>query len=85
METALYYVNYQVPDSMARRLIADILPIGERGREMRKFIERDLGGQGMHRSVLVIAPSNKPVLIRADDSDVMKERNSKSRVCQWHG
>ena len=38
--------------------------IGERGREVREFVERDLGPEGMKRSVCVIATSDKPALIR---------------------
>ena len=51
----------------ARNTKADInviALIGERGREVREFVERDLGPEGMKRSVLVIATSDKPALIR---------------------
>ena len=51
----------------ARNTKADInviALIGERGREVREFVERDLGPEGMKRSVLVIATSDRPALER---------------------
>lgn len=107
-----YSVEAKPPDPMARKIIADVLPlgvkavdglitvgkgqrigifagsgvgkstlmgmfarntkadinvialIGERGREVREFVERDLGPEGMKRSVVVIATSDKPALER---------------------
>lgn len=38
--------------------------VGERGREVREFIERDLGEEGLKRSVLVIATGNESALLR---------------------
>ena len=52
---------------MARHTTADVNLIGligERGREAREFIEDDLGERGMERSVVVVATSDEPPLVR---------------------
>lgn len=52
---------------IARNVKADINVIalvGERGREVREFVEKDLGPEGMKRSVLVIATSDQPAMLR---------------------
>lgn len=52
---------------MARNTNADInvvALIGERGREVREFLERDLGPEGLKRSVVVIATGDSSALIR---------------------
>ena len=52
---------------IARNTEADvnvIALVGERGREVRDFLEQDLGAEGLRRSVVVCATSNEPSLVR---------------------
>ncbi len=52
---------------MARYTSADVIVvglIGERGREVKEFIEQNLGAEGLARSVVVAAPADTPPLLR---------------------
>jgi flagellum-specific ATP synthase len=52
---------------IARYSAAEVIVIGligERGREVNEFLERDLGPEGLAKSVVVVATSNEPALVR---------------------
>ncbi|MDZ7678948.1 MAG: FliI/YscN family ATPase [Acidimicrobiales bacterium] len=51
--------------------------IGERGREVREFIERDLGPEGLARSVVVVATSEAPALVR------LRAAFAATRIAEW--
>lgn len=52
---------------IARNVKADVnvvALVGERGREVREFVEKDLGVEGLRRTVLVVATSDQPAMLR---------------------
>ncbi|MGE4353945.1 MAG: flagellar protein export ATPase FliI [Oscillospiraceae bacterium] len=52
---------------IARNAVADvnvIVLVGERGREVKDFLEKDLGEEGLKKSVLLVATSDQPALLR---------------------
>jgi flagellum-specific ATP synthase len=48
----------------SRSDVSVIALVGERGREVREFLERDLGPEGLARSVVVVSTSDQPALVR---------------------
>ncbi|MDO5711284.1 MAG: FliI/YscN family ATPase [Micrococcales bacterium] len=51
--------------------------VGERGREVREFVEGDLGPEGLARSVVVVATSDEPALVR------LRAAFTATRIAEW--
>jgi flagellum-specific ATP synthase len=51
--------------------------VGERGREVREMIEHDLGSEGLARSVVVVATSDEPALMR------LQAAQTATRISEW--
>lgn len=65
---------------MARGTAADVVVVGlvgERGREVREFIEDDLGPDGAARSCVVVATSDEPPLVR------LRAAFTATRIAEW--
>ncbi|MGD0808175.1 MAG: FliI/YscN family ATPase [Acidimicrobiales bacterium] len=57
--------------------VSVIALVGERGREVREMIEHDLGKQGMARSIVIVATSDEPALMR------LQAAQTATRVAEW--
>jgi flagellum-specific ATP synthase len=57
--------------------VSVIALVGERGREVREFLEHDLGPVGLARSVVVVATSDEPALVR------LQAAQTATRIAEW--
>jgi flagellum-specific ATP synthase len=66
---------------MARGTAADVVVVGlvgERGREVREFLEDDLGPEGRARACVVVATSDEPALLR------LRAAFTATRLAEWY-
>ena len=66
---------------MARGTAADVVVvalIGERGREVREFLEDDLGPEGRANATVVVATSDEPAMMR------LRAAWTATRIAEWH-
>ncbi len=57
--------------------VSVIALVGERGREVREMIEHDLGKEGMARSIVIVATSDEPAVMR------LQAAQTATRVAEW--
>lgn len=57
--------------------VAVLALVGERGREVNEFIQRDLGSAGLARSVVIVATSDQPALVR------IRAAFTATRIAEW--
>lgn len=57
--------------------VSVIALVGERGREVREMIEHDLGKDGMARSIVIVATSDEPALMR------LQAAQTATRIAEW--
>ena len=60
-----------------RRRVTVLALVGERGREVREFIENDLGPEGLARAVVVVATSDEPRVVR------LRAAFTATRIAEW--
>jgi flagellum-specific ATP synthase len=73
--------------TIARRSDAEVIVValvGERGREVREFLERDLTSEGLARSVVVVATSEQPPLVRVKAALLATRIAEQFRDCGKH-